>query len=287
MATKSAHSWLTEAFRKIFRPRRPFTYSGDGGFVAQSCLTLCDPMDYSPPGSSVGFSRQEYWSGLSFPPLGDLLTQGSNLSLLHCRQILYCWATGEAYSTSFQSLDGTVARVRSGVFWNLVRREREAERGLECWLAELDRLQKCRSPTSPAWRALPFPLHPPQHGFSWPSRQPCSWQGTISILIVKNGSSKKSSCSVVQSCLTLHDFMDCSTPGFPVHHHLPGFAQTHVHQVDDAIQPSHPLSSPSPPAFSLSQHQDLFQWVSSSHKVVKVLELQHQSFQWIFRVDFL
>ena len=81
----------------------------------------------------------------------------------------------------------------------------------------------------------------------------------------------------------------CSTPGFPVHHQLPECAQTHVHRVGDAIQPSHPLSSPSPPAFSLSQHQGLFQWVTSSHQVAKVLEfqLQHQSFQWIFRTDFL
>ena len=70
--------------------------------------------------------------------------------------------------------------------------------------------------------------------------------------------------------------MDCSTPGFPVHHQLPELAQTHVHRVSDAIQPSHPLSSP-PPAFSLSQHQGLFQWVTSSYQVVKVLELQHQS----------
>ena len=62
--------------------------------------------------------------------------------------------------------------------------------------------------------------------------------------------------------------------------------QTHVHQVSDAIQPSHPLSSPSPPALNISQHQGLFQWVSSSHQVAKILELQHQSFQWIFRVDF-
>ena len=68
--------------------------------------------------------------------------------------------------------------------------------------------------------------------------------------------------------------MDCSTPGFPVHHQLPEFAQIHVYRVGDAIQPSHPLSSPSPPAFSLSQHQGLFQWVSSSHQVAKVLELQ-------------
>ena len=66
--------------------------------------------------------------------------------------------------------------------------------------------------------------------------------------------------------------MDCSTPGFPDHHRLPELAQTHVHQVDDAIQPSHPLSTPSPPAFNLSQHQGLFQGVSSSHQVAKVLE---------------
>ena len=92
---------------------------------------------------------------------------------------------------------------------------------------------------------------------------------------------------VVQSCLTLCDPMDCSTPGLPVHHQLPEFTQTHVHWVGDAIQPAHPLSSPSPPAFNLSQHQGLFQWVSSSHQMAKVLEfqLQHQSFQWIFQTD--
>ena len=75
--------------------------------------------------------------------------------------------------------------------------------------------------------------------------------------------------------------MDCSTPGFLVHHQLPELAKTHVHRVGDAIYLSHPLSSPSPPAFSLSQHQGLFQLVSSSHQVAKVLEfqLQHQSFQ--------
>ena len=83
--------------------------------------------------------------------------------------------------------------------------------------------------------------------------------------------------------------MDCSTPGFPVHHCLPEFAQTHAHWVSDVIQPSHLLLPPSPPAFSLSQHQGFFQWVSSSRQVAKVLELQlqHQSFQWIFRVGFL
>ena len=87
--------------------------------------------------------------------------------------------------------------------------------------------------------------------------------------------------SVAQSCPTLCDPMNHSTPGLPVHHQLPEFTQTHVHQVGDAIQPSHPLSSPSPPAPNPSQHQSLFQRVNSSHEVAKVLEfqLQHHSFQ--------
>ena len=80
--------------------------------------------------------------------------------------------------------------------------------------------------------------------------------------------------SVAQACLTLCDPMDCSTPGFPVHHKLPEFAQTHVHRVDDAIQPSHPLSPPSPPTFNISQHQSFSQGVSSLHQVAKVLEFQ-------------
>ena len=95
--------------------------------------------------------------------------------------------------------------------------------------------------------------------------------------------------SVTQSCPTVCNPVDCSIPGLPVDHQLPEFTQTHVHWVSDAIQPSHPLSSPSPPGFNLSQHPGLFKWVSSSHQVVKILEfqLQHQSFQWIFRTDFL
>ena len=94
--------------------------------------------------------------------------------------------------------------------------------------------------------------------------------------------------SIAQLCPSLHNPMDCSMPCFSVHHQLPDVAQTHVHWVSFAIQPSHPLSSPSP-TFSLSQHQDLFKWVSSSNQMAKVLELQlqHQFFQWIFRTDFL
>ena len=94
---------------------------------------------------------------------------------------------------------------------------------------------------------------------------------------------------VTQPCPTLCDPMDCSTPGFPVYHLLLKLAQTHVHWISDAIQTAHPLSSLSPPAFNLSQHQGLFKWVSSLHQVAKLLELQlqHQSFQWIFRTNFL
>ena len=98
-------------------------------------------------------------------------------------------------------------------------------------------------------------------------------------------SSVQFSCSVISD--TLWGSMNCSMPGLPVHHQLLESTQTHVHWVGDAIQPSHPLSSPSPPPLSLSQHQGLFQWISSSHQVAKVLEfqLQHQSFQWTPRTD--
>ena len=89
--------------------------------------------------------------------------------------------------------------------------------------------------------------------------------------------------------LILRDPMNHSTPGLPVYHQLPEFTQTHVHWVGNAIQPRHPLSSPSPPTFNLSQHQGVFQWVSSSYQVAKILEfqLQHQSFQWTPRTYLL
>ena len=97
--------------------------------------------------------------------------------------------------------------------------------------------------------------------------------------------------SLVQFSLSVmsdsFDPRDCSTPGLPVHYQLWELTQTHIHWVGDAIQPSHPLLSPFPPTLNPSQHQGLFQWVRSLHQVVKVLkfQLQHQSFQWIFRTD--
>ena len=109
----------------------------------------------------------------------------------------------------------------------------------------------------------------------------------IYVLFRKNGKKLEKWISSVQSlrCVQLCNPMDCSMPGFPVHHQLQELHQIHVHHVSDAIQPTHPLSSPSPPAFNLSQHQGL----SSSHQVAKELEFQfqHQSFQWIFRTYFL
>ena len=111
----------------------------------------------------------------------------------------------------------------------------------------------------------------------------------ISSFSMKWKNQRRCCCSVAKSCPTLCVSMDWSKPGFPVLHHPPEFGQIHVHWVSDTFQTPHPLLLPSPPALNLSQHQGLLQWVSSLHQVVKVLDLQlqHQSFQWIFRVDFL
>ena len=113
----------------------------------------------------------------------------------------------------------------------------------------------------------------------------CITEGTLKHLTLLLTISSVQSLSCVQLC----NPMDCSTPDLPVHHQLREFTQTHVHWVSEAIQPSHLLSSPSPPTFNLSQHQGLFKWVSSSHQVTEVLEfqLQHQSYQRIFRTAFL
>ena len=172
---------------------------------------------------SMEFSRQEHWSGLPCPHQGGFPNPGIELCflrLLHCRWILYCWATREAKKKKPTRNDSNI-------------REKEMQ----------------------------------------PSVQFSSVQFS----------------SVTQSCPSPCEPMVCSTPSLPVHHHLSEFTQTHVHWVSDATPPSHPLSSPSPPAFTLSQHQDLFKWVSSPHQVAKVLEfqLQHQSFQWTPRTDLL
>ena len=113
------------------------------------------------------------------------------------------------------------------------------------------------------------------------------WSGTVRF--PKFYCSKFQFSSVAQLCPTLCNPTNHSTPGLPVHHQLPEFTQTHVHQVGVAIQLSHPLSSPSPPALNTSQHQGLFKWVNSLHEAARLLEfqLQHRSFQWTPRTDLL
>ena len=147
---------------------------------------------------SMGFPRQEYWSGLPFPPLGDL-TQGSNPCLLLLLQ-------GQADS---------LPQVPSG-------KARSGRMDTRTWTCMAEAL--C-----------------------------CPPEATTTLLISYHFG------SVAQSCLTLCNPMDCSTPGVPVHHQLSELAQTHVHGVGDGIQPFYPLSSPSPPTFNLSQQQRLFQ----------------------------
>ena len=110
--------------------------------------------------------------------------------------------------------------------------------------------------------------------FSDPQSFPASGSFPMSWLFTSGGQTLPQIRSVTQLCPTLCDPMNRSMPGLPVHHQLPEFTQTHVHRVSDAIQSSHPLSSPSPPAPNPSQHQGLFQWINSSHEVAKVLEFQ-------------
>ena len=138
------------------------------------------------------------------------------------------------------------------------------------------RMSGCRWVITPSWLSG-----------SWRSFLYSSSVYSCHLFLISSASVQFS--SVTQSCPTICGPMNHSTPGLPVHHQLLEFTQTHVHWVGDAIQPSHPLLSPSPPVLSLSQHQRLFKWVSSSHQVAKVLEfqLQHPSFQWTPRTDLL
>ena len=206
---------------------------------------------------SMRFSRQEYWSGLRFPSPGDLPNHP---------EIKPGSPTLQADSLPSEPPEKPLF---------------PCSNQNETWMCfSFPHLISSPSHCQSSWYKLQF-ISKPQQVFLYS----CIFHIKFLSLVP----SWYYCCSVSQSCLTLCNPMDCSTPDFPVHHHLLELAQTHVHRVGDAIQPSHPLLSPSPPAFNLSQHQGLFKWVSSSHQVSKVLgfQLQHQSSQCIFWTDFL
>ena len=190
--------------------------------VAQSCLTLCDPIDCSLPGSSVhGIFQARTLECVAIP-----FSKGSSwpkdqtwVSYIADRSFTV-WATREAMPSTKQD------SINDGYTW-----------GTRAWTGWLG---------FSSWLHLVF----------------TAWSLSVQF------------SSVTQSCPTLCDPMNRSTPGLPVHHQLLVFTQTHVHRVSDAIQPSHPLSSPSPLVPNPSQHQSLFQCVNSSHEVAKVLEFQ-------------
>ena len=205
------------------------------------------------------FCHAPWYVGSHFPD------QRSNLHLLHWKHRVLVPPGGQT----------SLLTIRSHGMWAVLKEKSRLEQG---WFLQV--------------RAIPG------EGHSWepsPTRISGSW---MSVSILKRELSDVSQnplqgflvqfSSVAQSCPTLYDPMDCSTPGFPVHHQLREFTQIHAHWVSDAIQPFHPLLSPRP-AFNLSQHQGLFKWVSSSHEVAKGLEfqLQYQSFQWTLRIDLL
>ena len=167
------------------------------------------------------------------------------------------------------------SKITAGGDWS-----HEIKRCLLLWrkvMTNLDSIFKSRDITLPAKvhivKAVVFPIVM-YRCESWIIKKAECWlnwtEHSLSILCVAAAAAAKS----LQSCPTLCDPMNRSTPGLPVYHQLPEFTQTHVHRVSDALQPSHPLSSPSPLAPNPSQHQSLFQWVNSSQEVAKVLEFQ-------------
>ena len=235
-----AYSFIISLFwYKIFITKHGYSCKSkqESKWIAQPCPTLCNLMDCSLPGSSIHgiFLGKNIGVGCHSLLQGLFLTQGSNLCLPHCLQTLY--------HLSHQGSPQTLGS--SGI-----------------WTQRQHKFRICSSwalaTTTDTLCLLPGLLSLGPSLF-------CVLNSLLSEMII---------ISVAQLCPTLCDPMNLSTPGLPVHHQLPGFTQTHTHRVSDAIQPSHPLLSPSPPAPNPSQHQSLFQWANSSHEVAKVLEFQ-------------
>ena len=195
---------------------------------AQLCLTLCDPLDCRPPGSSVhGIFQARLGVGYHFLLQGIFPTQVSCVSCIS-GGLFTCWTIREAHSYNGILKQLSFHATTWMTLKDIMLRKKQVRH---------KRIQR---------------IH------------------TVLFHLQEIDEVSQSVSSVTQSCSTLCHPMDCTTPGLPVHHQLPELTQTHVHWVGDAIQPSHPLSSPSL-AFNPSQHQGLFKCVSSLHQVAKAL----------------
>ena len=210
---------------------------------------------------SMGFSRQEYWSGLPFPSLGDFPDPGiePRSPALQADAL-----PSELPGKSKKDLHDPDNH--SGVITHLVPDILECEVKWALGSITMNKASGGDGIPVELFQILKDDAVKVLHSTcqqTWKTQQwPQDWKRSVFIPIPKKGMPKNAQVqfsSVTQPCLTLCNPMNRSTPGLPVQHQLLEFTQTHVHQVSDAIQPSHPLSSPSPPAFNLSQHQDLFQ----------------------------
>ena len=234
--------------------------------VAQSCLILCNPMDCSPSGSSVHGDSPGKNTGVGCCALllqEIVPTEGSNPGLPHCKQVLYCLS----HQGSQRILECIAYAFSRGSSWprNQTWDYCIAGRFFTSWAGKATRELPGRSiKIDIGFNKNILSVHKATiiimnlRGDTDMVRNKTQW----TLLKTLEYMYKTVFSSVAQLCSTICDPMDCSTPGFPVHHQLLELAQTHVHWVSDAIQPSYPPSSPSPAALNLSQHQDLFQWDS-------------------------
>ena len=254
--------------------------------VIHLCLSLCDPMDYSLPGSSIhGIfqARIMEWVAIAFSVhfidsfkylkiliIGTFILGITAFLEFGWKSLGHVWLFVTSWTIQSMNSPGPNTGVGSLSCLQRIFPTQGLKPGLTYCRQILYHLSHKGSPRILEWVAYPFSSVPSQ--LRNRTRVSCI-EGRFLVWF-----------SLVQllSRVRLCDPMNRSTSGLPVHHKLPEFTQTHTHWVSDAIQPSHPLSSPSPPAPNPSKHQGLFQWVNSSHRVAKVLEfhLQHQSFQW-------
>ena len=286
--------------------------------VILSYPTLCDPMDFGPPGSSIHGILQARileWVAIPFSRRSFQFRDQTQVSRIIGR-FFTIWAAREAKQKPCLLSNKNIRAVKVKVSQSCLPLQSHGLHSLwnfpsqntgvgSCYLFQGIFPTQGSNPDLPncrwilyelSYKGSPRILECVAYPFSSGSSQPRNQTGVSCIAgrfftnwAIREAISVVQFSSFAQLCPTLCDPVNHSTPGLPVHHQLPEFTQTHVHQVSDAIQPSHLLSSPSPPAPSPSQHQGLFQQVRSSHPLAKVLEfqLQHQSFQWTPRTDLL